>query len=167
MLPDLIDVGEKDSLLPAGIHPATLGDVQKRFVDGDPQYQRRVDLWNAYLQFRTMLAGLVPIRREYLDGSFVTSRAAPKDTDASFWIDAADLDGLTGPQQAAFNQLWAERMSRYHCDAYLITPCAPSHPLHATYLYWKTKTEESWPCYKNRAKVVVPGVVKGYVEVVQ
>lgn len=165
-LPELQDVGQKDWLLPAGIHQAAVDDVAARLVNTKPTYQRRVDLWAAYQAFRTMVAGFVTIEHEYLDGSFVTSRPAPKDTDASFWVSADELNGLSSARQAAFRQLWSERIPRYSCDAYLVTMCDPGHPAYAHYQLWKQKTEQSWPAYKNRAKVIVPGIVKGYVEVV-
>lgn len=166
MLPELIDVGQRDHLLPPGIHPASLEDVATRFVNTTPKYQRRVELWAKYLRFRTLVAGFVTIEHEFLDGSFVTSKGAPKDIDLSIWVQAAEIDALPEARQAAFEQVWAERLSHFSCDAYLVPVCDPGHPLHDEYVYWKSKTESSWPAYKNRAKVVVPGVVKGYVEVV-
>ena len=165
-LPGLVNVGEKDLLLPAGIHGATPGEVAALLVDTDPRYQRRVELWTLYLQFRTLLRGLVAVQHEYLDGSFVTSRAAPKDTDASFWVEASHIEALGPAQRMAFMTLWDQRMSVFRCDAYLVTPCAAGHSAYADYEFWKNRTEVSWPAYKNRAREIVPGVTKGYIEVV-
>lgn len=166
VLPEFVDVGEKDALLPPGIHPATMLEIEERLVRTSPTYRRRVDLWESFKQFRTLVHGLLPVQHEYLDGSFVTSRPAPKDTDSSFWINATDIDALGEKEQRAFGLLWSQRMSRFACDAYLVTPCDSAHPRYADYQYWKQKTETSWPAYKNRAKLVVPGVTKGYIEVV-
>lgn len=165
LIPDLIDAGQKDLLLPVGIHQATLAEVEAALVQTQPTYQRRVELWGLFNQFLTLVKGYVPVDHVFLDGSFVTSRPAPKDTDVSIWVDAEGIDALTPAQQQAFGLLWSQRMSRFHCDAYLVTPCAPAHPAHKTYLHWKNATETSWPAYKNRAKLIVAGVTKGYIEV--
>lgn len=166
MLPDFVDVGERDLLLPAGIHPATRLEIEDALVRTQPTYQRRVELWGHFNQFITLVAGFLPIDHLFLDGSFVTSRQAPKDIDSSLWIHADAIDNLSPSQSSAFALLWSQRMSHYLCDAYLVTPCDASHPRHAEYEYWKNRTQASWPAYKNRAKLIVPGVAKGYIEVV-
>lgn len=165
-LPALADVGQRDLLLPSGIYQATLDEIREKFVETDPTYRQRVEVWSLYMRFRTLIRGLLPVQHEFLDGSFVTSRAAPKDTDVSFWINAADLDALSPEAEAAFEQLQTEALPNFKCDAYWVTPCDPGHVLHDEYLHWKRATEEGWPSYKSRQRLIVPGVTKGYIEVV-
>lgn len=166
VIPDFVDVAQSDRVLPVGIHQATLPEVEDRFVRTAPTSRRRADLWNWFVQFTTLVNGIVPIDQIFLDGSFVTSRVVPKDTDFSMWIQAAAINALAPSQRAAFDLLMSQRITHYHCDAYLVTPCAPADPEYAFYQYWKNRTEASWPAYKNRAKLIIPGVAKGYIEVV-
>lgn len=165
-IPNLVNVGQKDLLLPPGIHQATLAEIHAAFVDTSPKYRQRVEVWDRYMQFRSLLAGLVPIDHEYLDGSFVTSRAAPKDVDVSFWVQASAIDGMAPHQEAALAQLQSVAIPTFTCDMYLVTPCVAGDAMYGEFQYWKKRTEEAWRAYSNRAKLIVPGIEKGYIEVV-
>src|SRR4051812_16621271 len=106
VLPALTDVGQEDLLLPSGVHQGTLDEVKTLLVDGFPSSLQRIRLWESYVAFRTLIRALVPVDHEYLDGSFVTSRPAPKDVDLSIWVDAAAIDRLGPQDQVAFARLW-------------------------------------------------------------
>lgn len=91
MIPAFIDLpGSPWPVLPAGIHVATLSEVEARFATNPG---RRV-------QFRGLVAALGSLRgagctRVFLDGSYVTAKPRPGDFDACWdpkGVDPAFLD---------------------------------------------------------------------------
>lgn len=86
MIPSLSVRGE----LPPGIHAATLDEIEAVFA--------------TTFRWRTLFGGLrraiqnlkaVGVRRIFIDGSFVTTKAEPNDIDGCWeWHDEVDLDRL-------------------------------------------------------------------------
>lgn len=78
MIPEQLDLhGSPWSILPPGIHAATLAEVELRFATN---HKRR-------MQFKGLVAALANLRgagcsRAFLDGSFVTAKPRPGDFDA-------------------------------------------------------------------------------------
>jgi hypothetical protein len=68
-----------DGLLPPGIHDCTLGEAQAAFVNSNPS--RRSDLWQKLDNFLNWVRPMKLFRAIYVDGSFVTDKAAPGDID--------------------------------------------------------------------------------------
>lgn len=77
MIPDLIDIGSPWNVLPAGIHLATLEEIEDRFATN---VKRRL-LFAGFRQACRLLknAGCKVV---YLDGSYVTEKPNPSDFDA-------------------------------------------------------------------------------------
>jgi hypothetical protein len=78
-----------DGLLPRGIHPATLEEVQERFGGNERRDKLLTGLFEALRLLRA--AGC---RRVYINGSFVTSKEQPNDIDACWDIEGVDVDAL-------------------------------------------------------------------------
>jgi hypothetical protein len=76
-------------LLPEGVHPATLDEVQERFGGNEKRDQLLTGLVEALRLLRA--AGC---RRVYINGSFVTSKERPNDIDACWDIEDVDVDAL-------------------------------------------------------------------------
>lgn len=129
-------------VLPQGIHDANVADLEARFVTPFPQSHRRQQILNEFRMFRASLSAEIPIRAEYLDGSFVTGKPDPKDLDVSFWLSPDDLDAL-GPVAAAnvanlFNTAKSRRL-----DVYVVPDCPQGHPRYRDFemMMW---TEHYW-----------------------
>jgi hypothetical protein len=78
-----------DGLLPQGVHPATLEEVQERFGGNERREQLLIGLVEAL-----RLLGAAGCRRVYINGSFVTSKERPNDIDVCWDIDGVDADAL-------------------------------------------------------------------------
>jgi hypothetical protein len=76
-------------LLPEGIHPATLDEVQERFGGNERRRKLLAGLVSALLLLRA--AGC---RRVYINGSFVTAKERPNDVDVCWDIEGVDADAL-------------------------------------------------------------------------
>lgn len=113
MIPSPIDLpGSPWPVLPAGIHDATLADVQARFASNP---KRRV-------QFAGFIAALTNLRgagcrRAFLDGSFVTAKPRPGDFDACW--DPAGVDRtLLDPVLLTFENNRAAQKAKYHGELF-------------------------------------------------
>jgi hypothetical protein len=94
MIPDLDDNG----YLPAGIHPASLEEIEARF--GHEPELRRVQMDS--LRWLVDLAKRVGVRRIVINGSFVTDKWEPND------VDCVLLREETFPRdESADAELWA------------------------------------------------------------
>jgi hypothetical protein len=73
MIPDLLESG----LLPAGIHPAAVSEIQDRYATNAHRQRLFSGLLRAIVALRQAKCELI-----YLDGSFVTAKTYPADYDA-------------------------------------------------------------------------------------
>jgi hypothetical protein len=166
-LPDFVNhPGVIFPILPQGIHDANLSEVEAKLVDALPNPQRLL-AFNGWVAFRALVHALVPVRGEYINGSFVTAKPNPKDVDVSFWIDADDLDALDPARKGALNQLFGVQAPNFHVDAYVVPECGFGHASYATFQFmlW---TEHFWSRCRDHAGAVIDahGIRKGFVRVV-
>ena len=108
MIPALVtNKGSPWPILPAGIHAATLAEVEARFATNN---QRRV-------QFNGLVAALRNLRgagcsRVFLDGSYVTGKPQPSDFDAC-WDPAGVNPGLLDRVLLTFDSQRAAQKAKY------------------------------------------------------
>jgi hypothetical protein len=86
MLPDF----ESDGNLPAGIHRASLTDIEKRFARFMGS-DRRIRLFSKLKQLMEIARFSGIVQRVIIGGSFVTAKSVPNDVDAVIVI-AKDVD---------------------------------------------------------------------------
>ena len=113
MIPDHINLdGSPWPVLPAGIHIATLAEVEDRFAFN---HKRRV-------QFQGFVAALTNLygagcRRAFLDGSFVTAKPRPGDFDACWeptGVNPVNLD----PVLLSFENNRAAQKAKYYGELF-------------------------------------------------
>jgi uncharacterized protein DUF6932 len=166
-IPSLVDpAGLGEDLLPTGVHPATLSEVEDAFVAPFGLSVTRSRIASGWKTFRTVVGSLVTIQHEYIDGSFVSNRLNPDDIDLSLWIRAVDMDALSPDDSAALAWTMRKCLDVYKCDAYIVPVCRAEHGLYAEHLRMKATTELYWSTYKDLGDRVRPEVRKGYIEVV-
>jgi len=167
-LPDLVSNKPAHfDLLPPGVHEATIDEIYQAFVEG--KSDKRKLLWDRWLAYRTVVFSLIEVNREFLDGSFVTSKHNPKDIDVSMWISGDELLDAPNETRTAISLLTgAGSFEVFSVDAYFITECEPSSPLYADFVENRDWCEEAWSRSRDRRqKLTPPAVQKGYVEVLR
>lgn len=113
MIPDHVDLaGSPWPVLPAGIHSASLADVQARFASNP---KRRT-------QFAGLVAALYNLRgagcqRAFLDGSFVTAKPRPGDFDAC-WDPTGVNQAFLDPVLLTFENNRAAQKAKYHGELF-------------------------------------------------
>jgi len=113
-------------LLPAGIHEATWPEFVARF--GSTPHRLRL-LAGLKMALDALRAG--GCRRVYIDGSFVTAKAAPADFDACWETDGADPDRLD-PVLLTFAQ--GRRAQKAQFGGELFPADWPAEPSGTTFL---------------------------------
>lgn len=83
-----------DGLLPPGRHPATVDEVRAALVDAFEGSATRAAIFGYWLDLRAALGELVPVRSQWLDGSFTTSKPDPADLDLVTVVDGPTFDEL-------------------------------------------------------------------------
>jgi hypothetical protein len=162
-----------DKMLPAGIHPATLDEVEELFVDKAPFSDERREIWAALRLYITMLRKLVPSATIWMDGGFVTHKTwAPADIDLAVLLDGSHMSSFTPEQLQKLAQLMTLQGVRVTAplaatprlqpmggliDAFVLEASDP-----AARQLW----ESTWSRVYDQNKVLVPGRSKGFVEVV-
>jgi hypothetical protein len=81
-------------LLPAGIHHCTVAEIETRFSSSDSA-SRRAILFAGFRDYLNLVRGTGCFSIAYVDGSFVTSNAAPKDVDLIIDLPNADQNVWT------------------------------------------------------------------------
>lgn len=102
--------------LPPGIHTATLAEVEAVLIT-TPRRSRLFEGLQRALQ-NLQAAG---VRRVFIDGSFVTTKADPNDVDGCWeWTEAVNLD-LLDPVLLDFAQARQAMREKYGIDFFLAT----------------------------------------------
>ncbi len=168
MLPELNDEG----YLPPGIHPATMGEVQVRFVEEAPFPDVRRTIFTGLELYMHVLQSKISHGAIWLDGGCVSHKAwPPKDVDLVVLVEGATLSGLQPDDWQTLFQLvtlqnvrsaqpavatpWVQPMGGL-IDAFIIEASDP-----ASRKLW----EGLWSSVTDQSKAVVPHKVKGFVEV--
>lgn len=162
-----------DGLLPPGVHRATVEEIYERFVLDAPNREHRELLYAAFhLHFR-LVRRLVASGKLWVDGGFSTQKGAePHDVDVVILPDDwTALEGLEERDQQDFMGLlthqdvivgsvdppeWWPRIQPVGgaLDAFICVPGQESMWL------------QTWSSVKGDDGEIIPGAVKGFVEVV-
>ena len=130
MIPSFNDNGH----LPPGIHETTLEEFKTRFVDGVQESTTRADVFSGYTRYCADLSKLDLIIKQWLDGSFTTSKVNPNDIDVISHLDAMKI----GNNKSIYDQVYRliinkkhtnrDRLnSKYKCDPFAIFVFPPGH----------------------------------------
>lgn len=131
--------------------------------------QRVFDGWS---RLRAITDLLMPERVEYVDGSFVTDRLDPRDLDLVMVVESGRVDAADPRDQDAIERFFFSRDSHarikeaYCVDIYvaLVQSGVPQQQRDRARM---KLLQTHWPSYSDPQKLIVPGVVKGYVEVAE
>jgi hypothetical protein len=96
--------------LPPGVHIAEWQEFQSRFCSSSP---RRLWLSGRLRALLELAATSGKLRRDFVWGSFVTAKPAPKDIDILLIMDDDfEVDGIPAPAQAVFDSVRPKLLER-------------------------------------------------------
>jgi hypothetical protein len=163
-----------EGLLPPGRHHASLSEVRDVFVTAAPNSAHRQRLLNALVLYIDLLKDVFPSGAVWLNGGFCTIKPQPPDdVDVAVAVQAtivnalppnklAKLPQLLTLQNATAPSLFAGTLPRVQpmgglVDAFIVDLSDP-----ASMNLW----DQTWSAVKDPiTKSIVPGKVKGYLEV--
>ncbi len=154
--------------LSKGRHEVTVPDVEQLCVLGLPDGGDRRRLFESWLGHRQALVNVgVPLRSQWLNGSFVTARVNPPpgDVDVVSIIDAVAFDALPSSARATASLLLGGHGTRDYngVDSFLLPHYELSHPERAR----AKKAADYWDNLWGRGRKQADGSKprKGYLEV--
>ncbi|CAM3245122.1 hypothetical protein NODU109028_06275 [Nocardioides dubius] len=121
---------DANGLLPTGLVKVTAEQVHEHFVVPFAASKTRQRLYDQWLLHRQAVAVIVPIERQWVNGSYVTGKVDPGDIDVVTFIDGDALNALDAPQQAILSDLMDGHSTRdrWGIDAFLVPTYAEGHP---------------------------------------
>lgn len=150
-----------NGLLPTGLVKVSAEQVHEHFVAPFTTSRNRQRLYNQWLLHRRAIVSIVPIERQWLNGSYVTGKVDPSDIDVVTFIDGEALNALDAPQQAILEELTAGHTTRdrWGVDSFLVPTYPEGHPDRAL----ARKVEGSWQTMWTNVKG--SALTKGFLEV--
>jgi hypothetical protein len=158
-LPDFNEQG----LLPEGVHLATAGDLEDRFVTPFPESASRPNVFDNFCRYEAALAALAVHATQWVDGSFVDQSCLnPEDVDTVNFCESAVLNSVPPAAQAQIAPLLDGRESTkrdYKTHTFLVIHFPAGHPYAANFEHrrnywfdWFSRPQE----YSGPRKVEAP-----------
>ena len=152
----------QEGLLPAGRHRTSLDLVHARFVEAAPNSSERAVIFRAFLVWADRLWSLAPSARLWLDGGFVTHKAAaPHDIDVAALLKVSEFQGLTEEQYLALATHRAQDGRKVQPMGGLVNGFFVTRGAADQISAW----QRWWSSVVDSDKHELPGVSKGFVEV--
>ncbi|WP_394297268.1 DUF6932 family protein [Streptomyces rimosus] len=167
MIPALTESG----LLPPGRHAATMDEIEQLFVDQAPHAGHRRRIFRGFELYVDMVKDVLERGTFWVDGGFCSHKAAPpEDLDLAVLVDPSlpltdkdwerlvPLFTLQGVQAQGGPVSWAKRVQPMGglIDSFLVVAGVPEQEA-----VW----DATWSSVKGPDGQLIPGAVKGYLEV--
>jgi len=148
-------------LLDPGIHGMTVDEVAELFVDGTGDHDARRRIFRRWVRHSESLRSLLPVERQWVDGSFVTDKAVPGDIDVVSFVNGPALDALLPATRALVEALVSGPLTKatWGVDSYLVPVYPPGHPAAVVTRRGLAAWEKQWSGVRGST------TKKGFVEV--
>jgi hypothetical protein len=126
MIPGFYEHG----VVPPGRYPATVDEIEQRFVVTFPTSLTRKDIFDGWRRRREELLDIIPIEQEWVDGSFVTAKRDARDLDVVVFLDGATHDALPEADRKRIRILTVgiEPRLRFGCHSFAVAVWPLGHP---------------------------------------
>lgn len=115
-------------LLPAGFHPMTLAELRKLCVDCFPLSTSRDSIMDGLERIVAKLKDKKVEGDIWVDGSFLTEKINPKDSDIVLHVQGLFYDNAELEQQEAIDWVRENLKAALDCDSYVFMEYPKSHP---------------------------------------
>jgi hypothetical protein len=149
--------------LQPGKHEATVEEVKEKLVDPYAESSTRTPIFAQWLGLRTAMREIVPFEKQWLNGSFVSTKLNPADLDVATFVDGEAVEALGDDGRSALNALCGGSDTEEFplCDSFLIVRYPEGHPMASLSRVIEETFEQSFYGFDDRLNLA-----KGFVEVV-
>lgn len=150
-----------DGCLPIGAHETTPAEVEQRLVQVFAGSVTRRGLHDDWRRRRELIFEIVPLEKEWVDGSFVTLKRNPGDVDVISFIQGEAIEALSIEDRKALGAHFNSRLRSkllFGCDGFLVPIRPPGHPERGNYELMSAHWDRWWSHDRD-------GVEKGYLDV--
>lgn len=134
-------MADSPPLLPAGFHKMTLDELKKLCVDGFSSSGTRAEIFGGLCKVIEILQNADIKGELWTDGSFLTEKVDPRDTDVLLVISGEEYDAMRGAKRDIikwFNE--GDLKTDHFCDSYVLFEFPVGHPRRTDYewfnAYW-------------------------------
>lgn len=106
-------------LLPLGFHPMTIAEMRVALVDAFRGSKRRPLVMEGLEKILQKLSAENIQAEIWVDGSFLTKKIDPDDSDILVVIQGSFYDSATSPQKAVIDWLKTDLKADFNCHAFL------------------------------------------------
>lgn len=151
-----------DGRLPLGMHRVTVDEFREHFVRAFPESKTRARLFMRWERHRAALASILPIKAQWIDGSYVTNKPDPADVDLVTVMDGLVFEALAPALQDMAGALLDGKKTKaiWGMDSYAVFEFPEGHrakvAADAAAVEWRSQ----WQSDRDH-----DGLVKGFLEV--
>lgn len=156
-----VELPKKADSLSPGAHEATPEEIRAAFVDAFKGSTTRAVVFRQWEILNAAIERIIPIRKQWIYGSFVTSKKDPADIDIVSHFDGAQMDGLDPVDKMLVHGLISGHYTRdlHGVDSFAVVFYPERHPAREEYV----KAINFW--HDMLAHQGRRGEPKGYIEV--
>lgn len=126
-----MDKEEYPPLLEIGMHEMSLVELRKLCVEAFPLSHTRENVMSAFEALYNALSGQGIESEVWVDGSFLTKKINPDDSDIVVKLMSSAYDSLTNDQQEVLDRVSKQKFCvQSRCDSYFFIEYPKNHDLH-------------------------------------
>jgi hypothetical protein len=132
------------SLLPLGMHELSLTELRRLCVDNFSLSSTRNTIMQGLEQIVDTLNSQAIEGKLWVDGSFVTEKINPNDSDVVLFIQGPFYDNATIQQRQIVDWFGQDLKASHCCDIYVSYEWPVGHPLYWVGEYWRAYWLRQW-----------------------
>lgn len=153
---------DSNGYLVPGFHKFDIPTFVKTFVESDPTSNTRGEIFEGYCEYCNILIPFNFIKRQWINGSYVTKKLDPNDIDVINIVDSKAIESNESLilYIKSLEAGYETACEKYKCDAHFITEYPVDDPRREIF----EKSAELWIDIKEGVYSTQNGVRKGIVE---
>ena len=146
------------ALLPLGMHKMSITELRKLCVDRFDLSTTRDAIMQGLEQVVNILHAQSIKGKLWVDGSFLTEKINPHDSDVVLFVQGLFYDNATITQRQAIDFLSSDLKTTYYCDSYVSYEWPEAHLMHWEGEYWRAYWLKQWGFGRDEANGPAKGI---------
>jgi hypothetical protein len=125
-------------LPPLGFHQMDPDSVRRICVDAFPGSSTRGEIMRKLEEVIQVITAVGLKVNIWLDGSFLTQKLDPEDSDIVVVVDGVYIRAATTEQKTVIDWILANLKTSHYCDSYLLVQYPSDHPNFMNGIWWQS-----------------------------